>query len=110
MKKESGEATVKMVFSEQKFYNDLNVPLYDANKVYDVPLSMRDRWIKRGGQVLSEKEAEAFEKAKAEVAAAEPSGHPEPPAEDAPHAEGEEHPHKRIGNKGGHGSKKKKSE
>lgn len=44
--------TVKMIFSRPMFYRDPEVPLYEPNIQYDVPLKMRDRWIKRGGQLV----------------------------------------------------------
>jgi hypothetical protein len=52
--KREEEGSVKMIFSRDMFYTDLEVPLYSAGKVYDVDLKMRDRWIKRGGQIVSD--------------------------------------------------------
>lgn len=49
------EETVKMKFARDMFYDDPNVPLYDSGKVYDVPVNMKDRWIKRGGELVDEK-------------------------------------------------------
>lgn len=43
---------VLMTFAENKFYNDPNEPLYMAGVVYDVPVNMADRWLKRGGTIL----------------------------------------------------------
>lgn len=56
--------TVKMVFAEDKFYNDPNVPLYKAGELYDIPENMVSRWLKRGGTIV---ELTPKEEAKAEV-------------------------------------------
>lgn len=45
------EETVKMRFRKDMYYNDRNVPYYSAGVIYDVPLSMVDRWLKRGGEI-----------------------------------------------------------
>lgn len=47
---------MKMVFSEDKFYNDRNKPIYEAGKLCDVPANMVDRWMKRGGRPATESE------------------------------------------------------
>lgn len=44
--------TVKMIFTEDKFYNDLKNPLYKAGIVYDVEKPMVQRWLKRGGKIV----------------------------------------------------------
>ena len=54
---QKGEKTVKMRFSKDMFYNDTTIPLYVKGKIYDVPVRMQDRWIKRGGQILTAEEA-----------------------------------------------------
>lgn len=46
--------TVRMRFREDKFYSDLNVPLYRKGIIYDVPLDKKDRWVKRGGELVDE--------------------------------------------------------
>lgn len=47
------EQKVKMRFSEHKFYNDLNKPLYEAGKVYEVVgAGFIQRWLKRGGVIV----------------------------------------------------------
>lgn len=43
---------VKMIFSKDMFYNDMNKPLYCAGKIYDVEENMVARWLKRGGEVV----------------------------------------------------------
>lgn len=48
--------TVKMIFPRDMFYNDLANPIYVANKIYDVPENMVDRWLKRGGVLATEVE------------------------------------------------------
>lgn len=49
--KDEKEKTVKMRFRKDMFYNNPNVPYYSAGVVYDVPLRMVDRWLKRGGEI-----------------------------------------------------------
>lgn len=44
----------KMKFTEDKYYN--RDVIYTAGKVYDVPDNMVDRWLKRGGEIVSEVE------------------------------------------------------
>lgn len=44
--------TVKMKFSEDKFYNDMDTPFYVKGIVYDVPMEMKDRWLTRGGIIV----------------------------------------------------------
>ena len=45
--------SVKMKFSEHKYYNDLNVPMFEAGKVYVLEgADWIQRWIKRGGQIV----------------------------------------------------------
>lgn len=51
------EKTQKMIFGEDKFYNNPNEPIYLKGMVYDVPSSMVDRWLKRGGQLVGDKAA-----------------------------------------------------
>lgn len=44
---------VVMVFSEDKFYNDLSKPLYEKGKPYEiVGADMIQRWLKRGGEIV----------------------------------------------------------
>ena len=44
---------VKMVFSEHKFYNDLNTPIFEAGKVYELEgAGWIQRWLKRGGNIV----------------------------------------------------------
>jgi len=51
----SPDETVKMRFSEDKTYND--ELMYEKDVIYDVPLNMKDRWLKRGGVIVTEEEA-----------------------------------------------------
>lgn len=44
---------VKMSFTEHKYYNDLNNPLYLAGEVYEIEDNMVERWLKRGGKIVS---------------------------------------------------------
>lgn len=44
-----------MKFNRDMFYNDLNIPLYRAGVVYEIDEKMVSRWIKRGGEVVTEK-------------------------------------------------------
>ena len=45
--------SVKMKFSEDKFYNDPNVPMFQAGKVYDMEGGdWIQRWLKRGGEIV----------------------------------------------------------
>lgn len=46
--------TKKMKFFADKFYNDLNKPLYLAGQIYDVPEDMVARWQKRGGVLVED--------------------------------------------------------
>lgn len=43
----------KMIFTEDKFYNDLNKPLYLANTEYEIEPQMVDRWLRRGGKIVT---------------------------------------------------------
>lgn len=45
------EKTVKMRFRKDMYYRDQHVPLYVAGVVYDVPVSMVAKWMKRGGEI-----------------------------------------------------------
>jgi len=54
-KSESSESIqkVKMKFSEHKYYNDLNNPIFDAGKVYELEgAAWIQRWLKRGGEIV----------------------------------------------------------
>lgn len=47
------QQSVKMKFKEDKFYNDLNVPLYEKDKVYEIKgADMIQRWVRRGGEIV----------------------------------------------------------
>lgn len=46
------EGFVKMRFKEDKFYTDLNNPIYRKGQIYDIPNNMVERWIKRGGTII----------------------------------------------------------
>lgn len=59
--KKHEEKTVKMVFHEDKFFNDDIA--YEKEKVHEVPLSKKERWQKRGGIILTDAQAKEFEKA-----------------------------------------------
>lgn len=44
---------VKMKFSEHKYYNDLDKPLFEAGKVYELEgAGWIQRWLKRGGEIV----------------------------------------------------------
>lgn len=46
---------VKMIFSQDKFYNDLNNPIFLKGKVYELEgADWIQRWEKRGGQIIDE--------------------------------------------------------
>lgn len=52
---EDQEKTVKMIFSEPKYYNDQDHPIFEANKVYELQgADWIERWIKRGGRVIED--------------------------------------------------------
>jgi len=43
----------KMIFSEEKFYNDMSVPYFEKNKIYEVVgADQIQRWVKRGGKIV----------------------------------------------------------
>ncbi len=43
----------KMLFTEDKFYNDLSNPIFEAGKVYELEgADWIQRWIKRGGAIV----------------------------------------------------------
>lgn len=46
------EQTQHMIFEENKFYTDLENPLYLKGKVYEVEERMVGRWLKRGGVLV----------------------------------------------------------
>lgn len=43
-----------MTFKENKFYDNHEVPCFEAGKVYNVPIEGGhvDRWLKRGGKIV----------------------------------------------------------
>lgn len=44
---------VKMKFSEDKYYNDLDKPIFEKDKVYELEgAGWIQRWVKRGGEVV----------------------------------------------------------
>jgi len=45
-----------MVFSCDMIYKDQTTPLYLKGVVYDVEDAMVSRWLKRGGEIVVEKE------------------------------------------------------
>lgn len=52
------KASVKMKFSENKFYNDLNSPIFEKDKVYLLEgADWIQRWLKRGGVVVEDESA-----------------------------------------------------
>lgn len=57
---ESGSKKVLMRFSEDKFYNDSDNPIFEKGKVYE--LEGKDwiyRWMKRGGEIVEGDKLEA---------------------------------------------------
>lgn len=52
---------VKMIFTENKFYNDLKNPIFEANKVYELEgADWIQRWLKRGGAIVDENTGDAI--------------------------------------------------
>lgn len=50
----TGKNVVKMKFTEHKYYNDLNNPIFFAGKVYEIEGDDQiQRWLKRGGIIVS---------------------------------------------------------
>jgi len=46
---------VRMKFSEAKYYTNLDVPCFEAGKVYEiVGADQVQRWLKRGGSIVEE--------------------------------------------------------
>jgi hypothetical protein len=41
-----------MIFTEDKYYN--RDVIYKAGEVYEVPIEMVNRWLKRGGSIVEE--------------------------------------------------------
>jgi hypothetical protein len=63
MDKASKAKTVKMRFGADQYYpqaengsikSGLDKPLYEKGKVYDVEESMSARWLKRGGEIVTD--------------------------------------------------------
>ena len=54
-KVEAKPTKVLMRFKEDKFYNDLTKPIYEAGKIYEIEGSdFIERWKKRGGEIVTE--------------------------------------------------------
>jgi hypothetical protein len=50
---DQAKKTVKMRFSENKYYNDLDNPIFLKGQVYEiVGADMINRWLKRGGEIV----------------------------------------------------------
>ncbi len=45
---------VFMIFNRTMFYDSREIPIYNAGIVYEIPLNMVDRWLKRGGVIVDE--------------------------------------------------------
>lgn len=77
---------VKMKFPRDMYYNDMNVPLYNAGKVYEIEDSMVTRWIKRGGEIVEDEKPQPKVEAppKTEDAKQEPVEDAKEKAEDIP--------------------------
>lgn len=57
---DSAKQKVLMRFKEHKYYNDLNNPIFDAGKVYELSgAAWIERWIKRGGEIVTEEQLAA---------------------------------------------------
>jgi len=53
---DSDSSKVKMIFTEAKFYNDSENPIFEPNKVYELEgADWIQRWVKRGGAIVDEK-------------------------------------------------------
>lgn len=62
-----GSESVKMRFKENKYYNDLKVPMFQAGEVYLLEGSeWIQRWVNRGGEIVTD------ESLAGEVVAVEP--------------------------------------
>ena len=62
--KQAGEGTkVFMRFQQHQYFNDLNTPLFEAGKIYElVGAAWIQRWMKRGGEIVEKKDSEKVEK------------------------------------------------
>lgn len=86
----NADRKVLMVFSEDQFYNDLQKPKYDKHKVHEVAEERPgyiERWLPRGGIILTEKEAADYEKGKQVVPESAPDMKLQKPSHKAPAAE-----------------------
>lgn len=55
VKETSFPTRVKMRFSEHKFYNDLNNPIYLKGEIYDIEGADKiQRWLLRGGEIIED--------------------------------------------------------
>lgn len=75
--------TVKMIFPQDMYYN-LDI-LYKGGEEVDVPEDMVGRWMKRGGQLVSEMESEVVQEAVHEEEELVESEEPEHDEKEAPH-------------------------
>ena len=57
---------VYMRFSEDKLYN--GELLYSKDKIHKVPVSMKDRWLKRGGVICTQEEVDMEAELEKEIA------------------------------------------
>ena len=74
--------TVKMIFPQDMYYN-LDI-LYKGGEEVDVPEDMVGRWMKRGGQLVSEMESEVVQEAVHEEEELVESEEPEHDEKEAP--------------------------
>lgn len=44
---------VKMRFPRDMYYNDLNNPIYRKGEIYEIEPQMVERWVKRGGEIVT---------------------------------------------------------
>lgn len=66
---------VLMRFSENKFYNDLSKPEFEAGKVYRLKgADWIQRWLKRGGEIVTEELLEVEAEESVEAGAGDQTG------------------------------------
>lgn len=53
---------VKMRFHKDMFYTDQENALYHAGEIYEIEAKMVDRWLKRGGEIVTDEMLEAESK------------------------------------------------
>lgn len=101
-KMENDKQVEMMRFTEDKYYNDLTIPLYEKGKVYEIRgADMIMRWMKRGGEILTEDQLKELTKQSSK----EPVAPPEKPTEDVSKENQEDKPEDNDGKPQGKPSK-----